>query len=44
VYTPFTIEPGKPVIFRYRVVVHEGDAKGADLAEKYKAFAAQGKA
>jgi hypothetical protein len=44
VYTPFTIEPGKPATFRYRVVVHEGDAKAADLAEKYKAFAAEGKA
>jgi hypothetical protein len=38
VYTPFTIEPGKPVTFRYRVVVHAGDAKAADLPEKYKEF------
>lgn len=35
----FTIEPGKPVTFRYRVVIHLGDAKAADLDAKFKEFA-----
>jgi hypothetical protein len=37
----FTIEPGKTVTFRYRVVVHTGDAKGAKLDEKFRDFAAE---
>ena len=41
VYTPFTIKPGKPATFRFRAVIHAGDAKAAELAEKYKAFAAE---
>ena len=36
----FTIEPGKTVTFKYRVVVHTGDAKAAGLDEKYKEYAA----
>jgi hypothetical protein len=31
-----TIEPAKPVTFKYRVVVHTGDAKSADLETKFK--------
>jgi hypothetical protein len=38
-YTPFSIEPGKPVTFKYRVVVHPGGAQEAKIAEKYNEFA-----
>jgi hypothetical protein len=38
----FTIEPGKTATFRYRVVIHPGDAKAAKLDEKYKSFAGEG--
>ena len=38
-YTPFTIEPGKPATFRYRVVIHGGDPQAAKLDEKYGEFA-----
>ena len=34
----FTIEQGKSVTFRYRVVIHLGDAKAADLDAKFKEF------
>ena len=37
----FVIEPGKTATFRYRVVVHTGDAKAAKLNEKFKAYAAE---
>ena len=37
----FTIESGKTVTFRYRVVIHTGDAKGAKLDEKFRAYAAE---
>jgi Methane oxygenase PmoA len=40
IYTPFTIEPGKPATFRYRVIIHEDDVKAAGIAEKYKEFGA----
>ncbi|MGD0092445.1 MAG: PmoA family protein [Planctomycetota bacterium] len=35
----FTMEAGKPVTFRYRVVIHLGDSKAADLDAKFKEFA-----
>ena len=35
-----TIEPGGHVRFRYRVVIHPGDAQTADIASLYKEFAA----
>lgn len=35
-----TIDAGKTVTFKYRVVVHAGDAKAAGLDEKYKEYAA----
>jgi len=35
----FTVEPGKPVTFKYRIVVHTGDAKSADLETKHKEWA-----
>jgi hypothetical protein len=38
-YTPFSIEPGKPATFKYRVVVHRGGAQEAKIAEKYNEFA-----
>ena len=34
-----TIEPGETATFRYRVVIHEGDAKSAKLEEKFRAYA-----
>jgi len=36
-----TIEKGKPVTFRYRVVVHAGDAAAAKIDEKWQHFAAE---
>jgi len=36
----FTIEKGKPVTFKYRVVIHQGEANPADLTAKFKDFAA----
>ena len=38
----FTIVPGVPVTFRYRVVVHRGDATTARLDEKFDEFAGEG--
>jgi hypothetical protein len=35
-----TVEPGKSIRFRYRVVVHPGDVKTLDLAGMYAKFAA----
>jgi hypothetical protein len=34
----FKMEPGKSVTFRYRVVVHEGDASSAKLDDKYRQY------
>lgn len=34
----YTLKAGESVTFRYRVVVHSGDAKQAKLAEKYEEF------
>lgn len=36
----FKIEPKQPVTFKYRVVIHAGDADAAKLKEKYAEFAA----
>jgi hypothetical protein len=36
-----TIEPGQHARFRYRVVIHPGDAKEAKVAALYKQFAAR---
>lgn len=33
-----TIDPGKPVRFRYRVVIHPGDTATAHVADLYKAW------
>lgn len=35
------LEPGKATTFRFRVVFHDGDAKSANLNEKFAAFAKQ---
>jgi len=35
-----TIEKEKPVTFRYRVIIHTGDAKSAGLDQKFAEFAA----
>ncbi|HZN66111.1 MAG TPA: PmoA family protein [Tepidisphaeraceae bacterium] len=37
----FTIEPGKTVTFRYRVVIHQGDAAAARLDAKFRDFAGE---
>jgi hypothetical protein len=34
----FTIEKGKPITFRYRVVIHAGSANPADLDAKFKEY------
>ena len=36
----YTIEPGKTLTLRYRVVIHHGDAAQAHVAEAYKTYAA----
>jgi hypothetical protein len=36
-----TMEPGKPVTFRYRVVIHPGDEKTANIEAMYKKYAAE---
>lgn len=35
----FKMEPGKTVTFRYRVIVHEGDAVAAGIGAQYKQYA-----
>ena len=35
----FKIEKGKTAVFRYLVIIHDGDAAAAGLPEKYQAFA-----
>jgi hypothetical protein len=37
----FTLEPGRATTFRYRVVIHAGDAKAANLDQKFKDFSAE---
>lgn len=37
----FKIEPGKTVTFRFRVIVHEGDAEAAGVAVQYQSYAAK---
>ncbi|HEX3878364.1 MAG TPA: PmoA family protein [Bryobacteraceae bacterium] len=34
-----TLEPGQSMRFRYRVIIHPGDAKSADIAAEYAKFA-----
>jgi hypothetical protein len=33
-----TIEPGQPLRFRYRVIIHSGDARTANISELYKKY------
>lgn len=35
-----TIEPGQPLEFRYRVIIHPGDLQSAHIGELYKEYAA----
>lgn len=35
---PVTLPPGQPVVLRYRIYVHSGDAGKGDVAEKYRLF------
>ena len=35
-----TIEPGKPVRFRYRVVIHDGDTRESRIAELWRQYSA----
>lgn len=39
---PYTLKPGESFTLRYRLIVHEGDAVSAGIAEAAKAFAAGG--
>lgn len=38
---PFTLKPGAKLHLRYRIVLHSGDAHSADIAQRYREFAAQ---
>jgi hypothetical protein len=33
-----TLEPGKSLRYRYRVIIHEGDAKDANIAALWKKY------
>jgi hypothetical protein len=35
-----TLEPGQSARFRYRVIIHPGDTQTANIAERYKEYAA----
>jgi hypothetical protein len=37
----YTIEPGQSLAFRYRVIIHHGDNKQADIAAAYRRYAAE---
>jgi hypothetical protein len=37
-----TLEPGATLRFRYRVVIHSGEAQAADIASLYRAYTAAG--
>ncbi|MGE5327442.1 MAG: PmoA family protein [Deltaproteobacteria bacterium] len=36
----YTIDPGKTLTFRYRVIIHHGDAAEAHIAEAYRSYTA----
>lgn len=36
-----SVEPGQPLRFRYRVVIHPGDARAANIAALYKEYASR---
>jgi hypothetical protein len=38
--TPFKLPKGQKVVFRYRVVIHPGDAQTQNVADLYKQYAA----
>ena len=35
-----TLEPGKSLRYRYRIIIHPGDVKSADIAEQWAKYAA----
>lgn len=35
---PYTLQPGRPLVLRYRLWLHAGDAAGAAVAEQYAAW------
>ncbi len=35
----FKMEPGRPTTFKYRIVIHNGDAAAAKLDQQFEAFA-----
>ncbi len=35
---PVTLKPGEPVILRYRIFIHRGDARTADVASAYERY------
>ncbi|MFZ5830896.1 MAG: PmoA family protein [Planctomycetota bacterium] len=37
----YTLEPGKPLTLRYRVILHNGDEKAAKIAERFEAYTAR---
>ena len=36
---PMTLEPGKSLRFRYRIIIHPGDVKSADIAGQWAKYA-----
>lgn len=38
-YTNMTVEPGKPTTLKFRVIIHEGNAEEAKIADRYAEFA-----
>ena len=36
--TAYELAPGKPLVLRYRLIVHEGEMKDPDLAEQWDAY------
>ena len=39
----YTIKPGESITFNYRVILHAGDAKSAQIAEEFERYAAEKK-
>jgi hypothetical protein len=35
-----TLEPGKSLRFRYRILIHEGDSKDANVAAQWNKYTA----
>jgi hypothetical protein len=39
--TPVILEPGRPVVLRYRVFIHDGDASAGKVTAAYEAYATE---